>query len=223
MNLPKDFILILSGVSCVGKTTTAYNLLKHFPEFRRVSELDIIKTTIRTTIKDIELICPSDKDKIYDTYQDVFSSMSEADTVTYKKQAKLLTKYVKEIVKRQQTRKIPTIIEGIGIVPSVYFNHNRPIDGFEKNILFINLYVSDLAEHIKRRLERCQEREYTKDIDTIKEKIYRMRSKNKLLHEETLKLQEKTNNVFSLDIAYLNKDDTIYSIKEIIKTYIQTI
>lgn len=36
MQVPKDAILMLSGVSCVGKTTAAYEIVKNYPEFRRV-------------------------------------------------------------------------------------------------------------------------------------------------------------------------------------------
>ena len=54
MQIPGNFILMLSGVPCVGKTTTAYNILKYQPEFRRVSELDIVRTIVRATIRNIE-------------------------------------------------------------------------------------------------------------------------------------------------------------------------
>ena len=48
MDIPKDTILMLSGVSCVGKTTTAYEIVKNYSEFRRVSEYDLIRTVVRT-------------------------------------------------------------------------------------------------------------------------------------------------------------------------------
>ena len=48
MHVPKDAILMLSGVSCVGKTTAAYEIVKNYPEFRRVSEYDLLRTIVRT-------------------------------------------------------------------------------------------------------------------------------------------------------------------------------
>ena len=45
------FVLFISGVPCVGKTTISYKLLEEFPFFKRITELDIIKTCIRSLIK----------------------------------------------------------------------------------------------------------------------------------------------------------------------------
>lgn len=50
MYIPKDAILMLSGVSCAWKTTAAYEIakiIKHYFGFRRVSEYDLLRTVVR--------------------------------------------------------------------------------------------------------------------------------------------------------------------------------
>lgn len=216
--IPKDLILIISGVSCVGKTTTAYNLLKEYPEFKRVSETDILRTMLRTAIKDIgNGLTYTEKEKLHQDYAPIFDSLTHGDMDTLKRHSIVFSKYVKEIVKRQQARKIPTIIEGISIVPSTYFHNNKPIDGFENNVVFINLFVSDEIEHIQRRFNRCQERGYEDTIDSVKGQVSNIRKdKNDILHKETLDLSTKVNNVFSIDISDMDQQMVMNRIMSII-------
>lgn len=160
IEIPKDLILFLTGVPCVGKTTTAYNLLRKYPEFKSVTEVDIMRTMARSIIRDIGPIVNSEvKLNVENSYYYLFKSVTVSNFITMKKQSSILSKPICEIVKRQQDRKIPTIIEGTSIVPSTFFENNKPIDGFQKNIIFINLYLSDIQEHIQRRKNRCVERE----------------------------------------------------------------
>ncbi|MDO5602219.1 MAG: hypothetical protein Q4G07_05565, partial [Oscillospiraceae bacterium] len=204
--IPQDLILILSGVPCVGKTTTAYNLIKNISEFRRVSELDIIRTVVRATIKNLAKDPEAEAALVQDKYKALFSSLAENDLDIAKQQSCLLIPYVKEIVCRQQRRKIPTIIEGASIIPSTYFENGYPIKGFEKNILFINLFLSNGTEHYNRRVKRCLERDYKKSNDSIKEEIEIIRkNKNLELHCETVELSKTATNVFSIDIANMNE------------------
>jgi len=212
---------MISGVPCVGKTTTAYNIIKHFPEFRRVSELDIIRTVVRSVIKNLESENNISPQIIHNKYCALFESLSEKDFQIAKLQSMELIPYVKEIVNRQQMRNIPTIIEGASIIPSTYFNNNVPIEGFEKHIIFINMYLSDLNEHIHRRTNRCKEREYSHTENIIQDEIKIIRnSKNLILHEETLALSKKVNNVFSIDVAHMNQMSILNNIQKIIEMYL---
>ena len=204
IQLPNDLIIMLSGVSCVGKTTTAYNLLQEIPQLRRVSELDIIRTMARAIVKEIsglDFIGIDTKEKINDFFNPLYDSITNGNFEALKRQSNIILKYIKEIVKRQQMRKIPTVIEGINIIPSLYFYNDKPIDGFQNNIVYINLFMSDIEEHKKRRLKRCKEREYTQTIQTINDKITKLAEHNFLLNKETLTLAKKHKNVFSFDVS----------------------
>lgn len=212
---------MLSGVPCVGKTTTAYNILKYQPDFRRVSELDLIRTIIRAVIRNIENSKYVDKEMLQGQYEELFYSLSERDLSDCKKQSTLLIPYVREIVARQQRRNIPTIIEGLSIIPSTYFSNNQPIKGFEKNVFFINLFLSDEQEHIQRRYNRCKEREYQDTKSQVKEQVANIRnSKNLELHEETSELSKNVKNVASFDVSNMNQDSVTRKILGILDNYI---
>ena len=45
--LPKGFIVFISGVPGVGKTTISYELLKMFSAFRIIEETDLIREVLR--------------------------------------------------------------------------------------------------------------------------------------------------------------------------------
>lgn len=222
INLPKDFVLIISGVSCVGKTTAAYNLLKEYPEFKRVTELDIIRMILRSTIKDTaNNISCSERKKLQEKFEHLFSSSTSEDFFVLKEQSRILVRCMKEIVKRQQERKIPTIIEGVSIVPSVFFQDGKPLEGFEKNVLFINLFLSDENEHYLRREKRCSEREYTDSKESIHRRVECIRNnKNDILHKETVELSLLVNNVVSIDISHLDEKMVVCRIANIIQNYL---
>lgn len=202
--IPNDLILFISGVSCVGKTAVAQNLVKVCPEFRNISEMDIIRTVARKIVRDfaftnnlsINTICDNE------VYASLFESTKKNDFKTYKKQASFFVSCIDEIVKRQQSRKIPTIIEGINIVPSLFFNNSKLINGFETDVIFFNLYLSDYKVHVQRRFQRCQERGYPDnyaEAETTVNQIIRNKQ-NELLYE-TAMLARRVNNVFNIDTS----------------------
>ena len=164
MQVPKDAILMLSGVSCVGKTTAAYEIVKNYPEFRRVSEYDLLRTVVRTAYEYLAEEAYIDKDELISKYNALFESITSSDFEITKLQSEQLLPYVKEIILRQQRRRIPTIIEGTGIIPSIYFPNNQPLAWLSKHVVFINLYISDEEDHISRRQSRSEERDYHESV-----------------------------------------------------------
>jgi 2-phosphoglycerate kinase len=90
------FILFISGVPCVGKTTISYKLLEDYPFFKRITELDMIKTVIRSIIKENENF------RLNDDFNCLLSSTTDNNYDTFKQQALVLSRYVKEIVVRQK-------------------------------------------------------------------------------------------------------------------------
>lgn len=216
-SVPNNTILMLSGVSCVGKTTTAFNIIKKYSEFKVVTELDIIRTAIRDTIINInDTFRYYDKNNILKEYSHLFDSLTDGTYDILLEQAKLLLPCIRKIVYRQQNKKIPTIIEGMSIVPELYFDNFVPIDGFKENVIFINLYISNKNEHIKRRMIRCEEREYNINSITINDKINKMQIKNLHLHNSTLNISNKNNKVYSIDVSYLNENEVADEIMKII-------
>ena len=214
LKIPNDFVLMLSGVSCVGKTTVAYNLLHNMPQFRIVTQLDIVRTAIRSVIKKISYSNNKDNaNKIYiDFFKPIFDSITNGDYATLKQQSNIMMNCLQEIIKRQQMRQIPTIIEGINIIPSLYFINDKPIEGFNRNVAFIDLYISDIADHRKRRQKRCKERGYAQINYIMDEKVDKQRNINLMLYEETVNLSKKHKNVFALDVSNKSEEAVVLEI-----------
>lgn len=200
MNIANDTIVMLSGVSCVGKTTTAYEIIKKYPQFRRVSELDILRTIVRTAYEQIAIEEKLGKEQIMEKYKALFASLTNSDFETAKLQSVLLIPYVREIILRQQRRRIPTIIEGAGIVPSTFFPDDQPLSWLTDSVILINLYLSDENQHVMRRSSRSQERSSHENIEETQQLVSRARArKNQELHMDTARLSCIYPSVLSID------------------------
>lgn len=146
--ISKGFILFISGVPGVGKTTISYKLLKKFNEFRIIEETDILRDALRGYNETLILkYGQSIKEMlnnihIYDNTK--LLSFSEA-----KQQCMIMKKSIENIVARQKRKGIATIINGVHIVPEIL----KDLADLS-HILFVNLYVSNeeiLYERIKSR------------------------------------------------------------------------
>lgn len=220
MCIPKDVILMLSGVSCVGKTTVAYEIVKNYPVFRRVSEFDLLRTVVRTAYEYLAKEAYIDKNELTSKYSALFESITSSNFDITKLQSEQLLPYVKEIVLRQQRRRIPTIIEGAGIVPNTYFPSNQPLSWLNNHVIFINLYISDEEEHISRRRSRSEERGYHESVSKTEIIISQSRAeKNQLLHIQTVELQQIFKNVFSLDVSSCSPSLAASKIMELVFDY----
>ena len=146
--IPKELILLISGVPGVGKTTISYNLLKQFPEFRIIEETDILRDALRgynamllkkygTALEEI----------LKDT--EIYSNQKLLSFSEAKQQCLLMKTSIEYIIARQQRKGICTIINGVHIIPEVLVELlNNP------HIRFVNLYVSSeekLEERLKKR------------------------------------------------------------------------
>ena len=147
LNLPKGFIVFISGVPGSGKTTVSYNLLKKYNEFRIVEETDLIREIllgyneylVNEYTEDYNFI-----KKINITDHNKLLSLNEA-----KEQCKHMKYSLKNIVERQQRKGICTIINGVHIIPGML---NELIKS--NNIIYINLYVNNQTELYNRIYNR---------------------------------------------------------------------
>lgn len=224
MEIPNDTILFISGVSCVGKTTIAYEIIKEYNIFRRVSEIDILRTAIRSAYECFaEELCVN-KQVLLNRYYSLFQSITNSDYETTKEQSIEMMPYVKEIVIRQQRRNIPTIIEGAGIVPSTYFPNGSPLEWLTNHMVFVNLFISDEKEHLNRRCSRVHNRNYSEDINKSKELITKARTeKNNILHTETTMLHQIFDNIISIDVSNIDIHETSCIIMELLSRYFSNI
>ena len=154
--------------------------------------------TIGQVINEISYV----KNELMDKYNALFESLTCNNFEITRLQSEQLLPYVKEIILRQQRRQIPTILEGTGIIPNIYFPNNRPLPWLTKHVVFINLYLSDEKEHISRRKSRSEERGYHESASKTQAIISQCRAeKNQLLHMQAIELQKMYKNIFSIDIS----------------------
>lgn len=201
LNLNKT-VLVITGLPCIGKTTVAYELVKEYPQFRNVTEIDIIRTVLRKMIKELDLNISHSDIEIKGYYESLFSSLREGNYDVACEQSTQLLPFVKDIIFRQQRRNIPTIIEGSEIVPITYFNDNQKNFWINENIIFIYLYINDESEHKSRRINRCKERGYSINEENENNLVYKIRKeKHFLLLRDALNLSKTNKNIFAIDIA----------------------
>ena len=210
--VPNDAILLLTGVPCIGKTTTAYEIIRRFTAFQRVVEMDIVSDTVRTVLKQKLLEKASSA---------LFESITVQPLDVTKEQAKILLPYVKELVLRQQKRRIPTILEGAEIIPSLFFKGGQPAEWLNERVIFIHLYLSD-EEQRKRRLNRFIERKYPLEYnEIIRQEALVLKEKNEKLREESLTLSKNFPNVFNVDISHSTPEKSAEKILQTVENYFQ--
>ena len=145
--LPENLIILISGIPGVGKTTISWELVKTYKEFRLVEETDIIREILRGYTNRLTSVYKSSFDEIY--AHDIFLSYDMA-----KQQCKIMKDSIINIIKRQQRKNIPSIINGVHIIPEeLYLSTLFP------NILYINLYI-DSEKALWNRLSKRNPQKY---------------------------------------------------------------
>jgi 2-phosphoglycerate kinase len=203
--IPGGFILFVSGVPGVGKTTISYEVLKKFNEFRIIEETDILRDALigyNKSLLDLNNALSESQMNIPIIFEHTkLFSLTEA-----KQQCTLMKKSIEHIVARQQRKEISSIINGVHIVPEIlkeFFSNPK--------ILFINLFISDETTLFKR-LKGRDPSSYMMDYVSF---IYQS---NLELYQSTKNCSNLPNSpVYNIDITYLSITQTISRITECIK------
>ncbi|MFD2588116.1 hypothetical protein ACFSQJ_14310 [Croceitalea marina] len=194
--LPKGFIVFISGVPGVGKTTISYELLKMFDEFRIVEETDLIREVLRGYNEYIEDKFKNEPHLLFKeieiTPSAKFLSYDEA-----KKQCGHMKKSFEKIIGRQKRKGITTIINGVHIVPEI-------LDGLfdNDNIIYFNLFINDKHSLFERWKERNPLKYTIQNLSVVFDT-------NLALSASTQTLSKKTENIFNdIDITHLSVGQT---------------
>lgn len=126
--LPQNLIVLISGVPGVGKTTISNELLKTHNEFRLVEETDIIREVLRGYESYLTKIGKLHTENIYS--HDIFLSYEMA-----MQQCHIMKNPLINIIKRQQRKQIPSIINGVHIIPEELYAHTSFL------IFYISFYM----------------------------------------------------------------------------------
>lgn len=206
--IPEGFIVFISGVPGVGKTTVSYELLKRFNIFRIIEETDLIREVLLgynaflaqefpTQSRDIlEQITITDHTKLL--------SFDEA-----KQQCEFMRSSLEYIVARQQRKGIPSIINGVHIIP-------ESLNGLVRNhnVIYINLHISSEQALYTRLVNRNSKSYMLRHVPFIFQT-------NLDLYTSTAKLSKEFPCVFNnIDITNLSVDETLYIIMQRIENLI---
>lgn len=196
VKIPDGFVVFISGVPGVGKTTISYELLKKRSEFKIVQETDLVREILRG-YNDYLLdelnnhLQPIDKIEI--TGYNKLLSYDEA-----KQQCIIMKKSFENILLRQQRKRISSIINGVHVIPEI-------MDGLAENynVIYINLYINNESEIYNRLLNRNPE-SYMLDYIPL---IYQT---NIDLYLSMRKLSKKAAHIFhNIDVTTLSLEETI--------------
>lgn len=202
--IPPGFIVFISGVPGVGKTTTSYELLKRCSAFRIIEETDLVREILRGYNSYLASICPCQSqdiiEKIKISDHTKLLSLDEA-----KKQCEFMFSSIEYIVGRQQRKGISSIINGVHIIP-------EKLNGLadNKNTIYINLYINNEQE-LHKRLENRDPKSY------MLNHIPFIFQTNVDLYTSTAKLSKEYPYIFNnIDITELSLDETLYEIMKLI-------
>lgn len=199
ITIPDGFIIFISGVPGMGKTTISYELLKRYSKFRIIEETDLMRETLRGYNDYLRMKFGNQVDFVFDniniTDHKKLLTFEEA-----KLQCEIMKQSLSQIVARQQRKGIATIINGVHIVPEAL------VDIMEsQKTIFVNLYVTSQHEIYKRILGRDSTSYMLENIPFIFQT-------NTILHLSTERISEKHHNVFSIDVTSLSVVETVNQI-----------
>lgn len=195
--LPQDLIIFISGIPGVGKTTISNELLNTHKEFRLVEETDIIREILRGYESYLTEVGISQCDEIYP--HEIFLSYEMA-----MQQCHIMKNSIINIVKRQQRKQIPSIINGVHIIPEELYAHTS-----FPNVLYIILYV-DSEEALWKRLKNRDPQKYTYECVPV---LYET---NVELQNSIQRIPEKLCRLYSINVSNLSIENTVLRIDTIL-------
>lgn len=208
IEIPEGFIVFISGVPGVGKTTISYELLKRFNTFRIIEETDLIREVLRGYNSFLNQEFPKQSydilSKVKITDHTKLLSLDEAI-----QQCNIMRSSFESIVDRQKRKGISSIINGVHIVPET-------LNGLaeNRNVIYINLYVTNEHALYNRLFNRNPESYMINHVSFI----YKA---NIDLYTSTEKLSAKFPYLFNnVDVTELSVDETISKIMQLLECLI---
>ena len=210
----RDTLIFISGSNGVGKTTLAQKLLQKHTEFIVIQNIDILREIVRSTYR-IFSLCNYD-------YQLLNRSASELTYSELVLQSELLMPHIISLCKRLQIKCIPAIIEGINICYESLFNNyefRQFLEG-NKNVVFVNLYLSNEQEHFEKIANRITDG-FTREKQV--KNFNNIRHNNDIMNMVVNRINEDSsyyiNPIINIDVAAfdLNKQENIDRIISLIE------
>lgn len=204
LDIPNGFIIFISGVPGVGKTTISYEILRQYKNFRIIEETDILRDALRGYNE----LLKDKNSKLFESITKGIEIFDNTKLLTFdeaRQQCFIMKNSINNIVQRQQRRKISSIINGVHIIPEVLSDM-----GHNPNIIFINLYTQ-WEDVLRKRLENRDPTSY------MLLHLPLICQCSKELYVSTEQLSEQySNTFFNIDITVLGLHETLLAIENCI-------
>ena len=204
VEIPEGFIVFISGVPGVGKSTISYELFRRFNAFRIIEETDLIREVLRGYNSYLEQEFPIQSrdilERIRITDHNKLLSLEEA-----KQQCSFMRSSFEYIIERQKRKGIPSIINGVHIVPEA-------LNGLanNQNMIYINLYIHSEKVLYSRLANRNPESYMINHVPFIFQT-------NIDLYTSTERLSHEFPYVFNnIDVTELSIEETLSRITKLI-------
>ena len=186
--IPDNMIILISGAPGIGKTTLSHLLLSAFPELLMIEETDIIREILLGYDEYLSSKKINNLNKLLD--HNVIMDYEMA-----LEQCHIMKASIRNIILRQQRKEIPTIINGVHIIPEILYDYlDFP------NIIYVILYTDskrDLEKHYKSR----NDHKHPKSLPLIFDM-------NKKLFRRSSYLFGNKKNVFVINVSALSASNT---------------
>ena len=197
-SIPEKLVVFISGVPGTGKTTISYELLKRCSDFRIIQETDIIREILRgyneylDNMIDDTRVAQSIHEKIFIPDHNKIFNYEEL-----KGQCSVMKQSIEKIVIRQQRKSIPSIINGVHVVPEI-------LNGIaqNKNIIFVNLYINN-KQLLQLRLASRNQKKYMPYIDVS------FMANCTLYHSVSVLAQKNPNIFLNIDVTNLTVNEVV--------------
>lgn len=197
LGLPKGFIVFLSGVPGVGKTTISYELLKCAECFRIIEETDILRDALRGYNSFIRKGVNASLQPLLDNAE-IFDHTKLLSFEEAKQQCAIMKNSFDNIITRQQRKGISSIINGVHVIPEVLKEFAA-----NSNIIFINLYVSNQEALYNRLLKRDPNSYMLKHIPYI------FSSNLDLYHSTDVLAKQTPNSFYNIDVTTSDLEEAL--------------
>ena len=229
-DIPRDFLIFISGATGVGKSTLARNLLMEIPELVIIEEADLLREAIRSEndrivkhivdhFSKIEGINKESLRKLL-KYDILKSSTINLEYEDINEQCRLILEPLTGVCFRLMDKGMPAIIEGVNLSFEAMFEDNESFYSTfldDNNKIFINLYLSDSNEHKNRLRQRSNERrEDARKRQTYMKKFDNIRKTNENMRIGAQKYADKYSNVHNIDTLG-NIDQVVNKVLKIIR------
>lgn len=230
IDIPRDFLMFISGATGVGKSTVARRLLMEIPQLVIIEEADLLREAVRSENDRIVKQIVNHFAKIEGINKESLRELLKYDilktsTINLKyddinEQCRLILEPLSGVCYRLMDKGMPAIIEGVNLSFAAMFEDDESLYSTfldDNKKVFLNLYLSDKKEHKNRLKQRSDERkEDSRKRQTYIQKFENIRKTNDQMRTEAQRYADKYSNVYNIDTTG-SIDEVVNKVLDIVR------